>query len=96
MEATRMTSSREIKHSEMEVEVDDGVVANETLVVDVPLGVGDGKWAADGPGADGGEKDNGPPDGGYGWVVVGYAPPGNGNSSAIFVLNAFTWGINSV
>jgi hypothetical protein len=68
-----MTSCREVKGSEMEDVVDDGVVANETLVVEgVPSRVGDGKWAADGPGADGGEKDNGPPDGGYGWVVVGY------------------------
>jgi hypothetical protein len=56
---------------------EDAVVPNEALVVD-PLNSGaveqlPEKWDADGRGPIVLQKgDPGPPDGGYGWVVVGY------------------------
>jgi hypothetical protein len=34
----------------------------------------------------GGQDADAPPDGGYGWVVVG----------SCFILNGFTWGVTSV
>jgi hypothetical protein len=59
-------------------EIDDGVVPNETLIVSpVISGVERTKLEdrGDGPIAEKeAEKDLGPPDGGYGWVVVGYVP----------------------
>jgi hypothetical protein len=85
-------------------ELDDGVVANETMVIDpCPEFAGSGEMelkleaGPDDP-TEVVEKDSGPPDGGYGWVVVAYVPWRGvvGNGSAICVLNAFTWGINSV
>lgn len=78
---------------------DDGVVPNETLIVSpmISAATAPEKWPANGPDPRGVvEKDAGPPDGGYGWVVVGYGSCFLGNNSAIFVLNAFTWGINAV
>jgi hypothetical protein len=62
-------------------EFDDGVVANETMVIEpCPEFAGiDGckieklEAGPDEPTEDV-EKGTGPPDGGYGWVVVAYAP----------------------
>jgi hypothetical protein len=57
--------------------VEDAVVPNLALVVN-PRNSGaveqlPEKWDADGPGPIVLQKeDSGPPDGGYGWVVVGY------------------------
>jgi hypothetical protein len=62
----------------MKGEVDDGVVANETLIIDpVPsiAGIKGVEKIPEGP-TDGSGKDTGPPDGGYGWVVVMYVYPG--------------------
>jgi hypothetical protein len=60
----------------MKGDVDDGVVANETLVIDpVPsIGIKGVEKIPEGP-TDGSAKDTGPPDGGYGWVVVMYVYP---------------------
>jgi len=61
-------------------EPDDGVVANETMVIEpCPQFAGSGELelkleaGPEHPTEDV-EKDKGPPDGGYGWVVVAYAP----------------------
>ena len=56
---------------------DDGVVANETLVINpvpsIVSGISGVEKIPEGPTDESG-KDTGPPDGGYGWVVVMYVP----------------------
>lgn len=54
-------------------EPDDGVVANETLVIS-PVPSRQGDTIQEKAGAVVVGKETGPPDGGYGWVVVVYVP----------------------
>jgi hypothetical protein len=60
-------------------ELDDGVVANETMVIEPCPEFVSGEMelkleAGPEDPTEVVEKDSGPPDGGYGWVVVAYAP----------------------
>lgn len=77
---------------------DDEVVPNETLVImPVPSLQAEKVVEKETGGPTGLAKDIGPPDGGYGWVVVMYFSLWDFvDNSAICVLNAFTWGINAV
>ena len=86
---------------------EDGVVANEVVVGEAVVPSGDGvevivKSEKGGEGIEeNGDvvKDTGPPDGGYGWVVVAYdviCEMLTDSDSAVGVLNAFTWGVNAV
>lgn len=87
---------------------EDGVVANEVLVGEAVVPSGDGvevivKSEKGGEGieetGDVVVKDTGPPDGGYGWVVVAYdvlCEMLADSDRAVGVLNAFTWGVNAV
>jgi len=71
------TSESTIRETVAE-ESDDGVVANETMVIEPCVEFSGDKIEKLEAGPDDPteivEKGTGPPDGGYGWVVVGYAP----------------------
>jgi hypothetical protein len=75
-----MTSTSISTSTEAKLDTDDGVVPNETLVIDpVPSLVQGGEektWSGDPPAGPTEVvlKDPDPVDGGYGWVVVGYSP----------------------
>lgn len=77
----------------------DGVVPNDPILDPLPQGDTEKIGAEEPPVKIVAVEDLGPPDGGYGWVVVMYLLPGHGSDnvcSACCVLNAFTWGINAV
>jgi hypothetical protein len=73
------TESTSTGSEEMKGDGDDGVVANETLVISPVPSIAARISGEKGPGAecpiDSSGKDTGPPDGGYGWVVVMYITP---------------------
>ena len=85
-------------------DIEDDVVHKETLKISLDVSPeqnreGEKRWIRDGPEepTEVVAKDSCPPDGGYGWVVVGYFPAEiDVNDRASCVLNAFTWGINAV
>ena len=69
MASSLSTTSEGPKSDEME----DGVVANETLVIS-PVPSRQGGIVEEKTCAVDVRKETGPPDGGYGWVVVMYVP----------------------
>ena len=74
-----MSPTPETTGSGVTDDTDDGVVANETMVIEPCPEFVSGEMelkleaGPDDP-TEVVEKDSGPPDGGYGWVVVAYAP----------------------
>ena len=78
---------------------EDGVVLYDLRILNtLPLGDVEKLGAEEPPAKIIVAKDLGPPDGGYGWVVVMCLLPGHRSDdcSACCVLTAFTWGINAV
>jgi len=90
-----VNTDSEVRKSDSE----DGVVQNDLLILEpLPLGDAEKLGAEEPPAKIIAAKDLGPPDGGYGWVVVMCLLLGHRSDdcSACSALTAFTWGITAV